>query len=214
MVVVEFLVAVPDAGCGEALGEDARARAMIGPAARRPSGSPRIASIRSPVTRPRMSTLDERSITAARGVRQKLWTNPAKKSSASPTPMDRVWPKRRMATNQAAPLQSMTRPARSGMRLALTTKALVQSVKRNPGRFPPDFMFSFQNRRLQVNVEIMRAFVRLRDLIGHNREMSKRLDDLESRYDRQFKAVFDAIREMMVPAAPAPKRRIGFVRRE
>ena len=70
------------------------------------------------------------------------------------------------------------------------------------------------NRAVQVNVEIMRAFVRLRDLIGHDREMAKRLDDLESKYDRQFKAVFDAIRELMSPPAPAPKRRIGFVRGE
>jgi len=70
------------------------------------------------------------------------------------------------------------------------------------------------NRAVQVNVEIMRAFVRLRDLIGHNREMAKRLDDLESKYDRQFKAVFDAIRELMAPPAPAPKRRIGFVQGE
>ena len=65
---------------------------------------------------------------------------------------------------------------------------------------------------VRVNVEIMRAFVRMRDLVGHNREMTKRLNDLESKYDRQFKAVFDAIRELMAPPAPAPKRRIGFVR--
>ena len=65
-------------------------------------------------------------------------------------------------------------------------------------------------RAVQVNVEIMRAFVRLRDLIGHNRELARRLHDLESRYDRQFKVVFDAIRELMAPP-PAPKRRIGFV---
>jgi hypothetical protein len=67
---------------------------------------------------------------------------------------------------------------------------------------------------VRVNVEIMRAFVRLRDLIGHNRDLAKRLDDLESRYDRQFKAVFDAIRELMAPPAPAAKRRIGFVQGE
>jgi hypothetical protein len=64
---------------------------------------------------------------------------------------------------------------------------------------------------VRVNVEIMRAFVRLRDLIGHNRELARRLDELESRYDRKFKIVFDAIRELMAPPAPAPKRRIGFV---
>jgi hypothetical protein len=64
---------------------------------------------------------------------------------------------------------------------------------------------------VRVNVEIMRAFVRLRGLIGHNRELARRLDDLESRYDRQFKVVFDAIRELMAPPPPAPKRKIGFV---
>jgi hypothetical protein len=63
----------------------------------------------------------------------------------------------------------------------------------------------------QVNVEIMRAFVRLRGLIGHNRELARRLDDLESRYDRQFKVVFDAIRELMAPPPREPKRKIGFV---
>ena len=67
---------------------------------------------------------------------------------------------------------------------------------------------------VRVNVEIMRAFVRLRDLIGHNRDLAKRLDDLESRYDTQFKVVFDAIRELMAPPQPAPKRRIGFVQGE
>ena len=67
---------------------------------------------------------------------------------------------------------------------------------------------------VRVNVEIMRAFVRLRDLIGHNRNLAKRLNDLESRYDRQFKVVFDAIRELMTPPAPAQKRWIGFVQGE
>ena len=66
-------------------------------------------------------------------------------------------------------------------------------------------------RAAQVNVEIMRAFVRLRDLVGQNRDLTRRLNDLESKYDRQFKAVFDAIRELMAPPAPAPKRGIGFV---
>jgi hypothetical protein len=66
-------------------------------------------------------------------------------------------------------------------------------------------------RAVQVNVEIMRAFVRLRSLIAHDTELARRLDALESKYDRQFKVVFDAIRELMTPADPAPKRRIGFV---
>jgi ORF6N domain len=65
-------------------------------------------------------------------------------------------------------------------------------------------------RAAQVNVEIMRAFVRLRSMIGHNRELARRLDMLESKYDRQLKVVFDAIRELMAPP-PSSKRRIGFV---
>jgi hypothetical protein len=60
----------------------------------------------------------------------------------------------------------------------------------------------------------MRAFVRLRDMIGHNRELARRLDALESKYDRQFKVIFDAIRELMTPPGPPPKRRIGFVSEE
>jgi len=62
---------------------------------------------------------------------------------------------------------------------------------------------------VQVNVEIMRAFVRLREMLASNRELAKRLDELERRYDSQFKAVFDAIRQLM--AAPArSSRRLGF----
>jgi len=66
-------------------------------------------------------------------------------------------------------------------------------------------------RAIRTNVEIMRAFVHLRDLMGHNRELARRLDLPESKYDRQFKVVFDAIRELMAPPVPTPKRRIGFV---
>lgn len=67
------------------------------------------------------------------------------------------------------------------------------------------------DRAMRVNVEIMRAFVRLRRLVSENRELAHRLDALEAKYDRQFKVVFDAIRELMAPPAPAPKRPIGFV---
>jgi hypothetical protein len=67
------------------------------------------------------------------------------------------------------------------------------------------------NRAVQVNVEIMRTFVRLRGLVAHNKELARRLDELESRYDRQFKVVFDAIRELMSAPPPLPTRRIGFV---
>ena len=66
-------------------------------------------------------------------------------------------------------------------------------------------------RAVRVNVEIMRAFVRLRAMIGHHRELARRLDALEAKYDSQFRVVFDAIRELMTPPAPTPRKRIGFV---
>jgi hypothetical protein len=54
--------------------------------------------------------------------------------------------------------------------------------------------------------------VRLREEIDSQRRVLARLDALESKYDRQFKVVFDAIRELMRPTEPAQRRRIGFVR--
>ncbi|HEU5406600.1 MAG TPA: ORF6N domain-containing protein [Nitrospira sp.] len=54
-------------------------------------------------------------------------------------------------------------------------------------------------RAVQVNITIMRAFVRLRDMIASNKELARRLAELERKYDRQFKVVFDAIRELMTP---------------
>jgi DnaJ-domain-containing protein 1 len=61
-----------------------------------------------------------------------------------------------------------------------------------------------------VNVEIMRAFVRMRSALASHAELAERLDVLEARYDDQFAAVFAAIRELMAPP-PAPGRQLGFV---
>ena len=65
-------------------------------------------------------------------------------------------------------------------------------------------------RAISVNIEIMRAFVRLRQILSSNKELSSRLDELEKRYDHQFKAVFDAIRQLMAPPGLPPRRKIGF----
>jgi len=65
---------------------------------------------------------------------------------------------------------------------------------------------------IEVNIQIMRTFVQLRNLIASNAELSLRLDDLERRYDGQFKVVFDAIRQIMNPSVPPSKRTIGFGR--
>ena len=66
-------------------------------------------------------------------------------------------------------------------------------------------------RAIQTSVHVVRAFVRLRQMISTNKELARRLDELEARYDRQFKAVFDAIRELMAPPELPRKRRIGFL---
>ena len=130
------------------------------------------------------------------------------------------------------------------------TRALIQAVKRNPDRFPADFMFQLTTaeyadlrshivissswggrraspyafneqgvamlssvlrsaRAVEVNVEIMRAFVRIRELIAGRVELVRRLDELEQRYDLQFRAVFDAIRAL-ISDDTEPRKRIGF----
>jgi phage regulator Rha-like protein len=66
-------------------------------------------------------------------------------------------------------------------------------------------------RAVKVNIEIMRAFVRLRQMLASNAELSRKLDALEKKYDAQFKVVFDAIRELMKPPEK-PKRKIGLKR--
>jgi hypothetical protein len=66
-------------------------------------------------------------------------------------------------------------------------------------------------RAVQVNIEIMRAFVRLRALLASNADLARKLAALEKKYDAQFKAVFDAIRELMAPPEPKSRRRIGFI---
>ena len=64
-------------------------------------------------------------------------------------------------------------------------------------------------RAVQVNIEIMRAFVRLRQMLQANAELAREIAALEKKYDAQFKVVFDAIRGLMEPAQK-PQRKIGF----
>jgi hypothetical protein len=135
----------------------------------------------------------------------------------------------------------------------VTTFNLNKAVKRNPGRFPADFMFqltrpenealTFQigisnkgvrggrrylpyaftehgvamlssvlrsDRAIQVNIAIMRAFSRLRELLSTHKELARRLDELETRYDARFKEVFDAIRALMEKPAEPIREKIGF----
>ncbi len=66
---------------------------------------------------------------------------------------------------------------------------------------------------IRVNIEIMRAFVRLRQMLSTNENLERMLNELEKKYDAQFKAVFDAIRQLMAPP-PSSRKKIGFQLRE
>jgi len=135
------------------------------------------------------------------------------------------------------------------------TRILVQAVRRNAARFPPDFMFPLtdqevaslrsqiviSNRRggrrwayhafteqgvamlssvlrsgraVAANIAIMRAFVRLREIVSANAELAKKLDELERRvsgHDDAITRIVQAIRELATPPDSRPARRIGFV---
>ena len=64
-------------------------------------------------------------------------------------------------------------------------------------------------RAVQVNIEIMRAFVRLRQMLAVHKDLEGKLTALEQKYDEQFKVVFDAIRALMTPS-DKPRKKIGF----
>ncbi len=80
--------------------------------------------------------------------------------------------------------------------------AMLSSVLRSP-------------RAVRVNIEIMRAFVRLRQVLATHEELSRRLSELEERigaHDEQIQLVFEAIRQLMAPPEPGEERRIGYRR--
>ena len=131
------------------------------------------------------------------------------------------------------------------------TKALNQAVRRNPTRFPEDFMFQLSSdelknwksqivtsnlermglrkpplafteqgvamlssvlnsqRAILVNIEIIRTFTRLRELLAGNEHLRLKIEAMEKRYDKHFKIVFDAIRQLITEPAP-PTEEIGF----
>ena len=89
------------------------------------------------------------------------------------------------------------------------------------GRRKPPYAFTEQGvamlssvlrsmRAVLVNVEIMRTFVKLRRILATHDELARKLASLERKYDKQFKLVFDAIREIMAPKDPPKRRQIGF----
>ena len=96
-------------------------------------------------------------------------------------------------------------------------------AKGRGGRRTPPYAFTEQGvamlssvlnseRAVEVNITIMRAFVRLRAMLATHAGLARRLDELEQKYDEQFREVFEAIRELMTPEPVPPSRRIGFTK--
>ena len=65
---------------------------------------------------------------------------------------------------------------------------------------------------VKSSIHVVRAFVRLREILATHKELAHKLEQLEKKYDHQFASVFDAIRQLMGPPPVPPKRPIGFVR--
>ncbi|MEK6599813.1 MAG: ORF6N domain-containing protein [Deltaproteobacteria bacterium] len=89
------------------------------------------------------------------------------------------------------------------------------------GRRYPPYVFTEQGvamlssvlnskRAIQVNIAIMRAFVKLREMLATNKDLARKIHEMEKKYDSQFKVVFDAIHQLMTPPEPKHKR-IGFL---
>lgn len=113
--------------------------------------------------------------------------------------------------------------------LNLKSQNAISSSEEWGGRRYPPYAFTEQgvamlssvlnsDRAVEVNIEIMRAFVRFREMISTNTDLARKLAELEYKYDAQFKVVFDAIRKLMNPPQPLephhlpPKPQIGFLR--
>ena len=66
-----------------------------------------------------------------------------------------------------------------------------------------------RNRAIQVNIQIMRTFTRLRKMLAGHKELQKKIDAMEEKYDEQFRVVFEAIKQLLTEN-DQPKRKIGF----
>lgn len=102
---------------------------------------------------------------------------------------------------------------------ALRSQSASSNMGRGGRRYPPyaftemgvSMLSSVLNSRraVAVNIEIMRAFVRLRQMLASNEQLARKLSAMEKKYDGQFKVVFDALRELMSPPE-SKKGRVGF----
>ena len=125
-----------------------------------------------------------------------------------------TWDEAQNLRSQTVILNPGTKPLEPGPRSQSVTLKRGQNIKYRPYAFTEQgvAMLSSVLRSecaVQVNIAIMRTFVKLRAMLSSHADLSRRLDALERKYDTQFKVVFDAIRELMTPPTKEPKK-IGF----
>ena len=65
------------------------------------------------------------------------------------------------------------------------------------------------DQAIEVNVTIMRAFVQMREMMSNHQDLKQKIEAMESKYDEQFRVVFEAIRQLLAEN-DKPKRKIGF----
>jgi hypothetical protein len=107
-----------------------------------------------------------------------------------------------------------TSPAIGNLRSQIVTSSLHGGRRYRPYAFTEQGVAMLSSvlrsvRAVEVNIAIMRTFVQLRRLMDTNRDLARKIEALEKKYDEQFAEVFAAIKELIAPPA-APKRQIGF----
>ena len=100
-------------------------------------------------------------------------------------------------------------------RIVMSNPAARMGLRRRPYAFTEQGVAMLSSalhsdRAIEVNIAIMRAFVRLREILASHKELARKLDEMEKKFDVQFRIVFDAIRELMNPPVQPKRGRIGF----
>ncbi len=67
------------------------------------------------------------------------------------------------------------------------------------------------DRAIQVNIQVMRSFIRLREMLMSHKDLKEKLEAMEQKYDHQFRIVFDAIKQLLEPPASSTKKKYGFL---
>jgi hypothetical protein len=125
----------------------------------------------------------------------------------------------RLTREEAASLRPqralLTERSRQGSRSQIVTLNRGENVKHLPYAFTEQGVAMLSGilrsyRAISVNIEIMRAFVRLRHTLAAHADLALKLSSLEKKYDSRFKVVFDALRDLMNPPKSKNERRIGF----